>query len=146
MNLSKTSQYALRIMNYMVLHGDNTVTAKHLHEKLKISYPYIRKLLTILSGKKLIKGGKGRVGGYVLANKPGKIFLEDILKAAGEPVIFDACLFGFGDCVLTERCLMHNRWSEARENIVDILQTTSLEDLKPGKTKIKSVINKTNKK
>lgn len=133
MNLSKTSQYALKILNYMVMHEGEIFTSQSLHNNLKIPYQYLRRLLTKLSNKGLIKGGKGRGGGYVIAKSYDSIYLSDILEATGEPEIFKSCLFGFENCLLAEKCKIHDRWSEARDSIIHVLQTTSLSSLKEKK-------------
>ncbi|MBI5402051.1 MAG: Rrf2 family transcriptional regulator [Ignavibacteriae bacterium] len=143
MNLSKTSQYALKIFNFMVLNEGTEFTAQLLHNRLKIPYQYLRRLLTRLSNKGLIKGGKGRGGGYVIAKSYDSIFLSDILEATGEPKIFNSCLFGFESCLLAEKCKIHDRWSEARDSIINVLQTTNLSALKAKKTSKK--ISKLNK-
>jgi len=135
MNLSKTSQYALKIMNYMAVNDGDNFTSHNLHEKLKIPHQYLRRLLTKLSNNGLIKGGKGRKGGYVFAKSIKKIFLSDILEATGESEIFNSCIFGFEDCLLFEECKIHNKWAKARENILEILSTTNLGHLKSKKAK-----------
>ena len=134
MNLSKTSQYALKILNYMVINEGDVFTAKSLNAKLKIPHQYLRRLLTKLSNRGLIKGGKGRGGGYIIAKSYDSIFLADVLKATGEPEIFNSCIFGFSDCLLAESCRIHDKWSEARENIIQVLQTTNLSHLKKDKS------------
>jgi DNA-binding IscR family transcriptional regulator len=78
----------------------------------------------------LIKGGKGRSGGYVIAKNYDSIFLSDILAATGEPEIFNSCIFGFRDCLLSKSCMIHDKWAEARENIINVLETTNLSHLK----------------
>lgn len=140
MNLTKTSQYALKIMNYMVMNEGEVFTAQNLHIKLKIPYQYLRRLLTRLSNHGLIKGGKGRGGGYEIARSYDDIYLIDILTATKEPEIFNSCLFGFNNCLLSDRCRIHDRWSEARESILHILQTTNL-----GHLKLSNKPNKNNK-
>lgn len=130
MNLSKTSQYALNILNYMVINEGELFNSQILHDKLKIPYQYLRRLLTKLSNKGLIKGGKGRGGGYIIAKKYDKIFLSDILEAAGEPEFFNSCIFGFENCLLAEQCKIHDRWSKARDEILNVLKTTNLSDIK----------------
>ncbi len=133
MNLTKTSQYALKILNYMVINEGNVFTAQSLHNKLKIPHQYLRRLLTKLSNKGLIKGGKGRGGGYLIAKNYDSIFLADILKATGESEIFNSCIFGFSDCLLAKKCIIHDKWSEAREIVTQVLQTTNLGHLKKDK-------------
>jgi Rrf2 family transcriptional regulator, iron-sulfur cluster assembly transcription factor len=138
MNLSKSSQYALRIVNYLILNDNQLNNAKILHEKLKIPYPYLRRVLTILSGKKILKGGKGRGGGYVLAKKPGSIFIIDILRIFGDSEIFNSCLFGFKNCLLSEKCVIHDEWSSAKDKIIYILNNTSLNRIKRNILKSKA--------
>jgi Rrf2 family protein len=130
MNLSKSSEYALRIVNYLVFNNNQPYNAKILHEKLSIPYPYLRRVLTILSGKKILKGGKGRGGGYVLAKQPGSIFIIDIIRIFGDSEIFNACLFGFQNCLLSEKCAIHDEWSSAKDKINNILYKTSLNRIK----------------
>ena len=36
MNLSKTSQYALKVLNYMTVNDGNVFTAQTLHDNLKL--------------------------------------------------------------------------------------------------------------
>ena len=135
MNLSKTSQYALKILNYLVLNEGETITSQILHDKLKIPYQYLRRLLTKLSNKGLIKGGKGRKGGYVIAKHFDKISIADILAATGETEVFSSCIFGFENCLLAEKCKIHEKWAEARDNLLHIMQSTLLSDLKTNKPK-----------
>jgi len=146
MNLSKTSQYALKILNYMVMHEGDIFTSQTLHNNLKIPFQYLRRLLTKLSNKGIIKGGKGRSGGYIIAKNYNKIFLSDIIRAAGEPEISDICIFGFDNCLLAEKCKIHDRWSKAREEIYNVLSNTSLSDLISKNTKINKLSHKKIKK
>jgi len=135
MNLSKTSQYALKILNFLTFSGDEPITAITIHEKLKIPYPYLRSLLTKLSKSGLISSSQGRGVGYVLARKPEKIFLSDILLAAGQKQPAEMCLFGFESCMFSDKCVMHDKWSKANENIRKILSSTHLGHLKNNKLK-----------
>ena len=64
MRLSKTSEYALRILSFMAKEPKALYSAKYLVESLNISDKYLRKLMTILSKADFIKSIQGRVGGY----------------------------------------------------------------------------------
>ncbi|HEY5535352.1 MAG TPA: Rrf2 family transcriptional regulator [Ignavibacteria bacterium] len=144
MNLSKTSQYALKVLNHMAVNDENQFSAKTLHNKLKIPYPYLRRLLTKLSNNKLLKSTKGRCGGYVFAKKMESIYLSDILTATDEPEILSTCAFGLDKCLIAEKCAIHDRWIEAKEKILEVLQTTNLKDLR-NNTKHQSLLNKKQK-
>lgn len=144
MNLNKSSQYALKILNYMVLNEGEIITSKILHDKLDIPYHYLRRLLTKLSGKKIIKGGKGRGGGYTIAKPLKSISLSEVISATGKKDIFISCIFGFATCPLTDKCILHDRWAQARENILNLLQTTRLSDLKAINTTKSKKVKKLN--
>jgi len=130
MNLSKTSEYALRILSFMAINREERFTAQYLHEKLKIPHRYLRKLLTSLSKRKFIKSNKGRGGGVSLLRKPEKIYLSEIIDSTQGLDVSTSCIFGYKNCLLTEKCVMHDKWDEARENIKMILRTTNLADIK----------------
>jgi Rrf2 family protein len=135
MNLSKTTQYALKIFNYLTITGNQPLTSIAFHEKLKIPYPYLRTLLTKLSKSGLISSGQGRGVGFVLAKKPEKIFLTDILAATGEKEQTQECLFGFENCMFAEKCMIHYKWTKANNNVKKILSSTHLGHLKKNKLK-----------
>ncbi len=130
MDLSKTTKYALKILSYMANNEGSIINAKILHKKLKIPYPYLRGLMTKLSRNGLIKSEKGRGGGFVFAKKTSTIYLSDILAAAGEKEILSSCIFGFDNCAISKKCILHDRWAEAKENVLNILKSTNLEHLK----------------
>lgn len=129
MNLSKTSEYALRILSYMVLKNEPQYTAQQLHDELGIPHRYLRRLLTRLSACGFIQGNKGKGGGFFFSRDAGQIFLADIIDAIEGFQVYDSCLFGYQHCLLTERCPMHDAWHEARKNIRNILKNTSLADI-----------------
>ena len=81
MKLSKTSEYALRILIFMAKEPENLYSAKHLIEKLKVSDKYLRKLMTDMSKSGFIKSSQGRDGGYTFAKDIQNIFLYDIIDS-----------------------------------------------------------------
>jgi Rrf2 family protein len=73
MKLSKTSEYALRILSFMARYPDKLYAARHLVEKLKISDKYLRRLMTDLSKAGFIRSRQGREGGCFFAKKISSI-------------------------------------------------------------------------
>jgi Rrf2 family protein len=130
MNFSKTTEYALQILNFMA--GDETklYTANEIYEQLKIPYRYLRKQLTIMTKNNLLISVQGKEGGYKAGKKNDQFTLLDIIQGTGDSILKNDCFFGFGNCALTEKCIMHEKWSKIRENIQQVLSTTSLADIK----------------
>ncbi|MDD5184566.1 MAG: Rrf2 family transcriptional regulator, partial [Paludibacter sp.] len=79
MKLSKTSEYALRILIYMAKVPDQLYTAKQLVKELKVSDKYLRRLMTDLSKSGFIRSIQGRDGGYTFIKNPDDIMLYDII-------------------------------------------------------------------
>lgn len=129
MNLSNTSQYAIRILGLMAMTGGEMVTATYLLSKLKISDKYARSLMTKLSKAKLIRAVQGRNGGYQFNLPPDSISLKQVISAVENPEKYNACLIGFSLCRNNRPCALHNKWMEVRHKINAFLETTYVSDI-----------------
>ncbi len=130
MTLSKTTEYALRILSFMANEPNKIYTSLELHKALKIPKKYLQRLLTDLSKNGLIKSIQGRKGGFVFAKKIEKICLADIIEATEGLDTALSCFFGFGECVLEKPCAMHDVWMSTQKTLLEALKTTRLLDVK----------------
>ncbi|MCF8381317.1 MAG: Rrf2 family transcriptional regulator [Bacteroidales bacterium] len=128
MNFSKTTSYALKILNHMAQDTVILYNAKNLHEILGVPYQYTRRLLSDLSKKGLVVSEFGRNGGFKLAKPPRDIYLAEIIDAVEGIDIMTKCIVGFENCPFDNHCAMHESWIEIRNNILKVLETTSLEN------------------
>jgi Rrf2 family transcriptional regulator, iron-sulfur cluster assembly transcription factor len=130
MNFNKTTEYALRILSLMAADDTKLYSADEIFQNLNIPYRYLRKQLTILSKSGLMLSVQGIKGGYKLAKKNEDISLLDIISASGEDFISNMCFFGIRECTFGQKCAMHDKWAVVKENIRQVLKTTTLADLK----------------
>ncbi len=130
MTLSKTTEYALRILTFMAVEEKEKYSSDYIHKQLKIPKKYLQRLLTVLSKNGLIKSERGKYGGYTFAKKANKIYLSDIIKAVEGFPGAPTCFFGFGECVLESPCAMHDIWADSQMNLINVLSSTKLTDLK----------------
>ncbi|PID92438.1 MAG: transcriptional regulator [Bacteroidetes bacterium] len=139
MNLSKTSEYAIRILGHMAAGEAKIHTAKQMVEQLQIPDKYLRRIMTNLSKAGLIRSIQGREGGYRFAIAPDRIFLMDIIKAVDEESKYTGCVLGFAHCSDENPCLVHDKWAEGRAKILEIFTSISLtefaEEARAFKTK-----------
>jgi len=105
-------------------------SAKDIYENLKIPFRYLRKLMTTLSKSGLLISVQGKSGGYRISKNLSKISLFDIVNATGDNPIHNECFFGFHDCAFVKKCAMHDKWAAVRENINQVLTTTTLAEVK----------------
>jgi len=130
MNFSKTTSYALSVLSFLADHESENFSAKKLNEVLEIPWPYLRQLLTKLSKSGFICSTQGRNGGFQLAKAPDQIILADIIDSTEGLNVLGTCIMGFKKCAFNHSCAMHEVWEETRANILNILNTTSLDQLK----------------
>ena len=130
MNFSKTTSYALTILNFMADHDDEMFSAKVLHETLGIPWQYLRQLLTSLSKDGFISSTQGRNGGFRLNKSPEQISLADIVEAVEGLNIMNTCIMGFKECPFDHKCAMHETWEGTRDGILGVLEDTTLASLR----------------
>jgi Rrf2 family protein len=130
MILSQTSSYALRILVFMAIDGQEGYSAKYLHDQLKIPQRYLSRLLTDLSKHGFITSLRGRNGGYVFARKIEKIYLSQIVDAVEGLRSFSGCVLGYTKCNRAQTCDMHDIWANVNESVLRTLTTHTLKDIK----------------
>jgi len=135
MNFSKTTSYALSVLSFMAEHEGEKYSAKNLHEHLKIPWPYLRQLLTSLSKSGFIQSIQGRNGGFFLQKPADKIILAEIIDSVEGLNVLGTCIMGLEKCPFNHTCAMHEVWAETRENILKVLNNTTLAQLKKADNK-----------
>jgi len=132
MELNNTTQYAIRILNYINKNStDRLLSARNIAESLDINYKFLTAIMTKLVKAGLLNSIRGKDGGFKLVKKSDEIFLMDIIKLFDDSFDRDACILGIDEkCDNTKRCFMHDRWVKPKTELYTLFETTSLEDLK----------------
>jgi len=129
MKLSKTSEYALRILIFMAKEPDKLYTAKQLVEELKVSDKYLRRLMTDLSKAGFIRSVQGREGGYTFIKSINEIFLFDVIDSVEGMDKLNGCVLGFEKCSCTNPCAMHETWQHVRVELNKVFRETTLSNM-----------------
>ena len=135
MKLSKTSEYALRILSFMINSEKQVFTARYLVERLHIPDKYLRRLMTDLVKNGFIKSIQGREGGYVFAKNADTIHLSEIIDAVEGMDKYTGCLLGFSSCSDDNPCSLHYAYAPIKNQMINLLNTLTLADLKSLKIK-----------
>lgn len=91
MQLTNTTDYAIRIVCYLAIKKHRVTTAK-LASELKIPESYIPKITKQLKKEKIISASEGISGGYALAKNPEKISLFDVISCMESTMAISRCL------------------------------------------------------
>ncbi len=134
MFISKTSEYALRILTYMALNSETQFSAFTLFHELHIPKRYLMRLLADLSKSGFIKATRGRNGGYVFARPLSTIYFSEIIDSVEGLLSFEACVLGNTFCPVDKPCVMHQLWDKPKRAFLETIKSTSLADLKSGKS------------
>jgi len=130
MQLSNTSQYAIRMLAYMADKKDfPLINATELAEALQIPYKFLTKIMTELVKVNLVVSVRGREGGYTLKKKASDIMVGDILDVFHDTIKDEQCVLGIGFCNGMCKCALHDQWMEPKKLLQKMFRESSLEDI-----------------
>ena len=130
MQLSNTSQYAIRILAYITDKKDlYLVNATELAEALLIPYKFLTKIMTDLTKADLVESTRGRDGGYRLKKSASEIMVNDILELFNDSIKDEQCILGIGFCNGICKCAMHDQWMEPKLLMQKMFRESSLQDI-----------------
>lgn len=129
MQLYNTSQYAIRVLNFIANHSQNRLcSAKELAEVLNIPYKFLTKIMGMLVKAEFIKSIKGRDGGYQLNKPASEIKLIDILNTFHDEPDNESCILGIGTCDAENKCALHDQWMAPKDLIRKMFEETTLDN------------------
>jgi Rrf2 family transcriptional regulator, iron-sulfur cluster assembly transcription factor len=131
--LSNTCKYAVRALIYLAKFSkeDKMIGIKKISEDLKLSSPFLGKILQNLVKQKLLVSTKGPNGGFALAKPSSEITLWDIVTRVDGVEFFTNCLIRLEPCHTHDSskslCPVHAQYTELRKQIADFYKGTTLE-------------------
>jgi Rrf2 family protein len=137
MRLSKTSEYAIRVLVYLAQQSKLPCSTNTMHQALGIPYKYLGRLMKMLTDAGFLIATRGKAGGYRIKGDAAEITLHQIIDAVEGVQDFERCILGLPQCSDTNPCVLHDQWGEQRERIKKIFQRVTLSDL-ASKTHLRS--------
>lgn len=127
--VTKSSEYALRAMIYLVHHKDSwPIPAREIAKGADIPARYLQKILGDLTRTGLLEASPGRNGGFRLRQPENRIPLADVLAPFER---FDAARCPFGNAVCNEGspCRAHSEWKKVMEAERRFLSEMTIDDV-----------------
>ncbi|HHV80802.1 MAG TPA: Rrf2 family transcriptional regulator [bacterium] len=129
LRLSTKTRYGLRaIIDLAKYYGKGPVMARAIAEEEGISENYLEQIMDPLKKSGLVRSVRGARGGFVLAKPPGNIRVKEVIEALEGPVLLVDCLYDPNLCERSKSCIARLFWERLRDNIVDFLNSWTLED------------------
>lgn len=129
--LSNTAEYALRIMIVLAEDPDNPQTSAQIAEATKVSGDYAVKILQWLGRAGLVRGRRGRGGGFRLRCDPNRTTLLDIVNVIDPLERITTCPLG-RDAHRNKLCPLHSRLDEIIGILTDSLGDMTIQDVIDG--------------
>jgi Rrf2 family cysteine metabolism transcriptional repressor len=124
MKISTKGRYGLTIMIHLAKkYGEGPVSLKQIAKENGLSEHYLEQLATPLRNAGLIKSTRGAYGGYKLSREPKNITAGDVIRVLEGPI---TPVEGIEDEEPAKQAL----WMRIRDAVKEVLDTTTLEDLK----------------
>lgn len=127
---SKTCEYAMRAV-FFIAHKttrDRKVGIKEIAQGIDSPEHFLAKILQDLSRKGIILSAKGPNGGFYMNGATLKQPLSTIVEAIDGNKIFVGCGLGLNYCSESNPCPIHHEFKKIRNDIINMLKNTTIED------------------
>lgn len=129
---SKACEYGIRAAIYIAGQSfqDKRVSLKDISRQIDSPIAFTAKILQQLAKNNILLSIKGPNGGFEIEKQNlNKIQLSDIVSSIDGDDIFNGCGLGLKICSEQHPCPVHDSFKEIRENLKNMLETTSLYEL-----------------
>ncbi|MBE6758420.1 MAG: Rrf2 family transcriptional regulator [Ruminococcaceae bacterium] len=128
MHINLESDYAVRIVHYMV-HSGTRCDGRTVAEATGVSLRFALKIMGKLVAAGVVLSFKGAHGGYELARPAGEITLRQVIEAVEGPYRFSRCGSGEYTCTHTEAgvCPLYSVFDEVTRTVVEKLDTITFD-------------------
>ncbi len=132
MLLNLTVIYGLRAIAALAcLQPGESINNEQLAERTTVPRQYLSKVMRKLVVARLVRGQRGRGGGFMLMRAPDQIRLADVLQAL-DLEIDGGCAFGFAACDPVKPCALHPLWTRLQDSLATWASDNTFAGLQPS--------------
>lgn len=133
MDISRKTDYALRMLTMLVENKDELLSVRVAAEEVNVPYSFARSIQHGLAHAGIIESLRGVRGGMRLKADPAKLTMLQIVEAVQGPICMNDCTAENGTCTQLETCCYHPFWAGAQALLRDYLASVTLDDVVNGK-------------
>jgi len=134
---SKTCEYGIKACIYIAVQSSQgrRVSLKDIAKEIGSPEAFTAKILQLLAKSNIIDSIKGPSGGFEIEKRRmEKIKLSHVVTAIDGDGIYKGCGLGLKECSEKKPCPVHDKFKIVRNELKDMLETTSLSELSVGLT------------
>jgi Rrf2 family nitric oxide-sensitive transcriptional repressor len=129
--LSNTAEYALRIMITLTEADEDPLTSEQIAEQTRVPSDYAVKVLQWLGRAQMVRGQRGRKGGFKLSCDPNQTSLLDVVNVIDPLERIAACPLG-RTAHQEGLCPLHSRLDDVIAILMDSLSRMTLRSVVDG--------------
>lgn len=141
MQISAFSDYAIRVLMYLAVSGDQLTSSREVSEVYDLSFDHIAKVSQFLVREGYVVAVRGRAGGMQLAKDPSEITIGEVLRKSEAGSGLVECMRGEPvHCVLAPVCGLNPIFAEANEAFFKTLDKRTLADALPRRKEVQRIL------
>ena len=129
MQLTKFSDFALRVLMYVHAAGDRRVTIEEMAASYQISRAHLMKVVNTLTRTGYLLAVRGRSGGLRLARPADQIRLGAVIRDTEPDFALVECFATGSHCVITGCCRLPRALNKALSAFLDTLDEHTLDSI-----------------
>ncbi len=137
MQLTRYTDYSLRVLIYVGLRGEKISTIREIADAYGISKNHLMKVVQELNVRGYIVAIRGKMGGIKLNGRPEDLNLGRLIRDMEPTLALVECFSAQQSCILSPACRLKGMLKEAMENFFATMESYTLADAlrpedKPG--------------
>lgn len=131
MILSRSSQYGLELILYLVSHPtEKYIPLNEIARQNDLSFFFLSKITQSLVQNGILRTYRGPRGGVTLAVSSKELTLFDVVNAIEGDALFNKCILRLQTCDESNPCPIHPICSVLRKDIQNIFINTTMDKIK----------------
>ncbi len=140
MRLTAFSDYSLRVLLYLAVHGDELATVGSIAEAYGISENHLVKVAHNLRKRGYVETVRGKGGGMRLARPPEQINLGALVREVEDKKLVECFDRASHGCRIVSACMLRGVLGEALEGFFAVLDRHTLADLLAPRRKLTRIL------
>lgn len=129
MQLSKFTDYAIRVLILAASHPDRNITIRETAEVYDISQAHLKKVVRHLSRQGLLASVRGHGGGFTLGMPAAQINLGVLIRSTETDFALVECFNPGSNCRIESSCRLPAILDAAMAAFLDVMDRHSLQDI-----------------
>ena len=133
MDISRKTDYALRMLSMLVKDEDNLLSVRTAAEQVGVPYSFARSIQHGLVQAGIVESLRGVHGGMRLKIDPADITIRQVVEAVQGPLVMNDCTVDESSCSRSNTCCYHPIWVGTQALVYSYLDSVTLDDVVNGK-------------